>query len=110
MQRACAAALLAETKTHILNPGSSNDDFAAISVIRSLGATVENFPDGSLQIKSDGIKPVNDFVNCGESGLGIRMFAPLVALSDHRITIEGEGSLLNRPMDFFDHHFSPAWC
>ena len=82
MQRACAAALVSQTKTHIINPGSSNDDHAAIGVIRALGAVVENLTDGSLYIDSKGIQPVNDFVNCGESGLGIRMFAPLVALSD----------------------------
>jgi 3-phosphoshikimate 1-carboxyvinyltransferase len=105
MQRACAAALVSQTKTHIINPGSSNDDLSALRVIRGLGAMVENFSDGSLNIESRGIKPVNDFVNCGESGLGIRMFAPLVALSSHTMTIEGEGSLLGRPMDFFDEIF-----
>jgi 3-phosphoshikimate 1-carboxyvinyltransferase len=102
MQRACAAALLSQTQSIIRNPGSSNDDLAAIRVIRGLGAVIENLFDGSLHIISRGIKPVNDFVNCGESGLGIRMFAPLVALSSHSMTIEGEGSLLSRPMDFFD--------
>ena len=30
------------------------------------------------------------------------MFAPIVALSEKEITIQGEGSLLKRPMDFFD--------
>ena len=102
MQRACAAALVSHTKSHIVNPGSSNDDRAALGVIQGLGAVVENLPDGSLQIESQGIQPANDFVNCGESGLGIRMFAPLVALSRQKMTIEGEGSLLSRPMDFFD--------
>src|SRR5664279_4701473 len=105
MQRACAAALLSQTQTHIINPGFSNDDHAAIRVIRGLGALVENLPDGSILVKSSGIQPVNDFVNCGESGLGIRMFAPLVAMSSHVMTIEGEGSLLSRPMDFFDEIF-----
>jgi len=105
MQRACAAALVSQTKTHIINPGVSNDDLAALRVIRGLGASVENLSDGSLFIESRGIRPVNDFVNCGESGLGIRMFAPLVALSSHSVTIEGEGSLLSRPMDFFDKIF-----
>ncbi|HCL83971.1 MAG TPA: 3-phosphoshikimate 1-carboxyvinyltransferase [Chitinophagaceae bacterium] len=105
MQRACAAALVSQTKTHVLNPGSSNDDLAALRVIRSLGAQVESLTDGSLLIESHGIRPVNDFVNCGESGLGIRMFAPLVALSPNTMTIEGEGSLLSRPMDFFDEIF-----
>jgi 3-phosphoshikimate 1-carboxyvinyltransferase len=105
MQRACAAALVSQTTAHIINPGSSNDDMAALRVIRNLGAVVEILSDGSLLVKSEGIKPVNDFVNCGESGLGIRMFAPLVALSSRLITIEGEGSLLSRPMDFFDRVF-----
>src|ERR1700682_1243422 len=105
MQRACAAALISQTNAHIINPGSSNDDLAAIRVIRGLGAEVENLSDGSLLIKSSGIRPVNDFVNCGESGLGIRMFAPLIAMSSHKMTIEGEGSLLSRPMDFFDQIF-----
>ncbi len=102
MQRACAAALISQTKTHIINPGVSNDDMAALRIVRALGATVENQSDGSLFIKSAGINPVNDFVNCGESGLGIRMFAPLIALCSHWMTIEGDGSLLGRPMDFFD--------
>ena len=30
------------------------------------------------------------------------MFTPLVALSDQEITIDGAGSLVTRPMDFFD--------
>ena len=105
MQRACAAALVSQKRTIIYNPGSSNDDLAALRVIRGLGAIVENQADGSLLIESQGINPVNNFVNCGESGLGIRMFAPLVALSSAKITIEGEGSLLSRPMDFFDDVF-----
>jgi 3-phosphoshikimate 1-carboxyvinyltransferase len=105
MQRACAAALVSQTKSHISNPGASNDDLAALSVIHGLGARIENLSDGSLLVESRGIIPVNDFVNCGESGLGIRMFAPLVAMSSRFMTIEGEGSLLGRPMDFFDDIF-----
>jgi 3-phosphoshikimate 1-carboxyvinyltransferase len=105
MQRACAAALVSHTKTHIVNPGRSNDDLAALGVIRALGARIESHRDGSVFIESSGIKPVSNFVNCGESGLGIRMFAPLVAMSSKMMTIQGEGSLLNRPMDFFDEIF-----
>jgi 3-phosphoshikimate 1-carboxyvinyltransferase len=102
MQRACAAALISNHDSHILNPGSSNDDRAALGIIRTLGARVENLSDGSIWVKSEGIHPIDRFVNCGESGLGIRMFAPLIAMSSQTMTIEGEGSLLNRPMDFFD--------
>jgi 3-phosphoshikimate 1-carboxyvinyltransferase len=105
MQRACAAALVSQGRSIIKNPGRSNDDLAALGVIRDLGATTTNLPDGSLQIDSHGVDPVSSFVHCGESGLGIRMFAPLAALGKTPIVIEGEGSLLRRPMDFFDSVF-----
>lgn len=102
MQRACAASLVRKGESIIYNPGISNDDKAALRVIRALGATVNQKDDGSLQVISEGINPVSNEVNCGESGLGIRMFAPLIAMSKESMTIIGEGSLLTRPMDFFD--------
>jgi 3-phosphoshikimate 1-carboxyvinyltransferase len=102
MQRACAAALLTRGETTLINPGASNDDLAAIDVIQKLGAVVGYSPEGNLVVKSDGIHPVHTEVNCGESGLGIRMFTPIAALSDQPIILNGSGSLLTRPMDFFD--------
>ena len=36
MQRACAAALISRKKTYILNPGHSNDDQVAQSVLKAL--------------------------------------------------------------------------
>jgi len=105
MQRACAASLLSAGETIIRNPGHSNDDKAALGVIKILGAQIETLEDASLKITGNGVHPVGDEVNCGESGLGIRMFAPIVALSAGHIRIQGEGSLLSRPMDFFDKIF-----
>jgi 3-phosphoshikimate 1-carboxyvinyltransferase len=102
MQRACAAALLTKGKTILTNPGKSNDDLAAIDVIQKLGAVISYSPEGHLMIESKGISPVNTEVNCGESGLGIRMFTPIAAISDQPILLNGSGSLLTRPMDFFD--------
>ncbi|ATL47666.1 3-phosphoshikimate 1-carboxyvinyltransferase [Chitinophaga caeni] len=101
MQRAVAAALLAKGKSSIYNPGLSNDCLAAMDVVEKLGATVERFPD-HVEITSNGVQPVNPEINCGESGLGIRMFTPITALSDQTITIKGHGSLTTRPMDFFE--------
>jgi 3-phosphoshikimate 1-carboxyvinyltransferase len=101
MQRSCAAALLHHGTTEIINPGMCNDDMAAIDMIQKLGAEIQPV-NGSLLIKSKGIRPVSTAVNCGESGLGIRMFTPLAALSKQEIIIQGTGSLLTRPMDFFD--------
>jgi 3-phosphoshikimate 1-carboxyvinyltransferase len=112
MQRACAAALLHRGTTQIFNPGHSNDDLAAIDVIQKLGATVtikpssnEKLNGNSMIVNSNGVQPIGSSMNCGESGLGIRMFTPIAALSDQVITIEGKGSLLKRPMHFFDTIF-----
>lgn len=104
MQRACAAALLHEGETTISNPGYSNDDLAALGVIENLGAVIVK-DNNHLIVKSAGVRPVSGEMNCGESGLGIRMFAPIAALSLEEIVINGSGSLLNRPMDFFDTIF-----
>jgi 3-phosphoshikimate 1-carboxyvinyltransferase len=101
MQRACAAALVRKGESVISNPGISNDDKAALGIIKNLGAKWE-MKDGQLIVKSEGVKPVANEVNCGESGLSIRMFSPIVALSEKPITINGSGSLSTRPMDFFD--------
>ncbi|RXK80567.1 3-phosphoshikimate 1-carboxyvinyltransferase [Filimonas effusa] len=102
MQRACAAALVRKGKSIIGNPGHSNDDKAALGVMQALGAVITSHTDTELTIESNGVNAVNPEVNCGESGLGIRMFAPLVALNKQAMRIDGEGSLRNRPMDFFD--------
>ena len=110
MQRACAAALLSKGTSIIKNPGRSNDDKAAIGIIKTLGASVE-INNEELIINNSGFPFTPDSyrdhdsrltIDCGESGLSIRMFTPIVALSDKEITINGSGSLVTRPMDFFD--------
>jgi 3-phosphoshikimate 1-carboxyvinyltransferase len=102
MQRACAAALLSIGQTTLINPGKSNDDLAALDVIQKLGAKIKYAENGNIIISSNGIHPTHSEINCGESGLGLRMFTPVAAISNHPITLTGTGSLLTRPMDFFD--------
>jgi 3-phosphoshikimate 1-carboxyvinyltransferase len=108
MQRACAAALLHNGTTYIYNAGISNDDKAALDIVQQLGAKVY-YRDGFLEIISSGfpknIIEENTILNCGESGLSIRMFSPIAALLSTAINITGEGSLQKRPMDFFDEIF-----
>ena len=107
MQRACALALLADDEVTLINPGKSNDDLAALDIIQKLGAEILKKDDGTLQIKNSKTPPFGGggAFCCGESGLGIRMFAPIAALSSEEITITGTGSLLKRPMHFFDEIF-----
>lgn len=104
MQRACALALLAEAEVTLINPGKSNDDKAALEIIEKLGAIVLKTEGGALQIKGSEVSTSGGggFFSCGESGLGIRMFTAIAALSSEEITITGTGSLLERPMHFFD--------
>lgn len=104
MQRACAAALLHKGITHIHFPGNSNDDRAAMDIIQRMGAALERHGD-TLIVKSKGIDPVTNDINCGESGLSIRMFTPVCAISEKPLTIRGSGSLITRPMHFFDEIF-----
>ena len=105
MQRACAAALLHIGTTIIENPGHSNDDLAALDVIVQLGAMIKEKNKNRIIVSSRGVHPVSSVIHCGESGLGLRMFSPLVALHDQPVTVNGSGSLLTRPMDFFDKVF-----
>lgn len=108
MQRACAAASLTSRQTIIKNAGNSNDDLAAIEVIKALGSIVEQTDTNTLKVTgpaeaSDSLEVIN--INCGESGLGLRMFAPIAALKKNDVNITGSGSLVKRPMDFFDKIF-----
>jgi 3-phosphoshikimate 1-carboxyvinyltransferase len=101
MQRVCAAALLHHGTTIITNPGSSDDDQAAIEIIKALGADVKQLNENTLEITSQGVYPKTDHIHCGESGLSARLFIPIAALSNKAIRIEGSGSLVNRPLDVF---------
>ncbi|MFL5811706.1 MAG: 3-phosphoshikimate 1-carboxyvinyltransferase [Flavisolibacter sp.] len=101
MQRACAASLIKGGKTVLHNPGISADDKAALDIVRQLGAEIEHTNDAII-IKSNGVMPISNQINCGESGLSVRMFTPVAALSNQEITINGTGSLVKRPLAFFN--------
>ena len=94
----CAAALLRHGTTSIQDPGRSTDDAAALRIVEELGATVEQW-DSLVCITSSGVvKPRTGTIDCGESGLAARLFAPIAALADVPVEIHGRGSLLGRPM------------
>ena len=101
MQRACAAALLRNGISILKNPGVSADDKAALQIIQQLGAQIE-VENGEVVINSKGISPVSNTIHCGESGLSVRMFTSIASLSDRELSVIGSGSLLKRPLNFFD--------
>ena len=99
-QRAIAAALLSAGESIILNPSDCDDSVAAISIASALGATIIAEPD---QLRISGSGEIKEhLLNCGESGLAIRMFSPIAALNEDEMTMTGTGSLTKRPMSMIE--------
>lgn len=98
LQRAIAIALLSKNDVTIEGFTPGNDALAARSIAEALGAKT-NLSGTTLSLTHIG----NDLdvvsINCGESGLSTRMFSPIAASLYDRVIIEGEGSILVRPMD-----------
>jgi 3-phosphoshikimate 1-carboxyvinyltransferase len=98
-QRAIAAGLLAHGTTVVRNPSYCSDAVAAISMAEALGATITKNHD-SITVEA-GLRPASATVtlHCGESGLAMRMFSPIAALSGSQTTFTGGGSLAVRPVN-----------
>lgn len=97
-QRALAAALLAEGETILRNLDFCDDTLSAIRVIEMLGAEVERLDERTVKVRG-GLAPKHNKLNVGESGLATRMFTPIASLWNTPITVEGQGTLLYRPMN-----------
>ena len=101
MIRAVAASLLASGSSRIVNPSFCSDALAAMSIIGALGAGVSK-SDGVVMINGNGdLKQraiVRNNLDCGESGLCMRMFTPIAGLLEEEITLTANGSLRSRPM------------
>ena len=96
-QRAIALALLAEGETILRNIEFCKDTRSALSCIEALGAEVKFLNENTIAIRG-GLKPVSGVLNVGESGLATRLFTPIASLHSSPIRIQGEGTLLHRPM------------
>ena len=99
-QRAIAAALLSDGETVIINPSYCDDSLAAMSIAEGLGAAVIR-GSGELRIKGS-LEIKENRLDCGESGLAIRMFSPIASLYPSEITMTGTGSLKKRPMGMIE--------
>jgi len=96
-QRAIAAGLLASGTTVVRNPSFCNDSLAAIKMAEALGAIVST-DDDMITVKA-GLRPASPVtLHCGESGLAMRMFAPIATALGSQTIITGEGSLTGRPV------------
>ncbi len=98
MQRLTAAALLAEGgTTRIRNPSFCDDAMAALRVAGELGAAIQaTLAEVVIQ---GGLRPRGRDLDCGESGLCLRLFTAIAALRPEELVLSGRGSLLRRPVD-----------
>ena len=111
MQRAIACAMLGQGTSLIKGSPVCADSRAALRIAQRLGAEVRECGD-SIEIdgsplfgkervgKAEGSRSADGplEISCGESGLCMRMFSPIVALLDDTVRLVGEGSLVHRPM------------
>ena len=96
-QRAIAIALLANGRTILRNIEFCKDTRSALKCIEALGAKVTLLDESTIAIDG-GLNPTTDTLLVGESGLATRLFTPIASLHSSPITIQGEGTLLHRPM------------
>ncbi len=98
--RAVAAGLLADGVSQIRYFSPCDDALAAVGIAKTLGAVVQD--DGrSLVVHGTGrsrLKPARAALDCRESGLCMRLFAPIAALSERGVVLKASGSLKARPM------------
>ncbi len=100
MQRAIAIASLTQGKSVLHGDTASDDSKAALQVIYDLGSEVRK--KGNSIYINGAYKPRTNKLNCGESGLGIRMFTPIAALHSSPLTLHGHGSLKTRPISMIE--------
>ncbi|MDE5708352.1 MAG: 3-phosphoshikimate 1-carboxyvinyltransferase [Alistipes sp.] len=96
-QRALAASLLSEERSVLHHVEFCDDTRSALRCIEMLGAEVQTIDEHTLAIRG-GVHPRSRMLPVGESGLAARLFTPIAALGNEKIRIEGEKSLLQRPM------------
>jgi 3-phosphoshikimate 1-carboxyvinyltransferase len=102
-QRMVACALLSKGETVLHHYPHSDDCTAALQMATSLGALITSAKD-TVRIKggfpnnfASGLRNPRAHLQCGESGLGARMFSAIAALGQQEFIMMGKGSLLQRP-------------
>ena len=101
-QRVLACALINKNQTTIEGLGNSDDEQGLLQLISDAGAKIER-NQGELIVEGIEFSEISDLnLTCRESGLAARMITPVLANASSFIRLDGNGSLLNRPMNQFD--------
>jgi len=101
MVRAVAAAVMSEGRTvSLVNPSLCDDATAALGIAAGLGAEVRR--DAGRVVVEAGVRPPDPVLQCGESGLALRLFPAVAALRSGEFVFEGRGSLARRPVGMLE--------
>ncbi len=98
VQRYLALSCLSQDNTVLGDFSGCDDTDTALQIIRDLGCSLEE-RDDTICIRP-GQNRHNTLLQCNESGLCMRMFAPVVSLFDDSYSLYSKGSLSTRPMHF----------
>jgi 3-phosphoshikimate 1-carboxyvinyltransferase len=101
-QRAILSAALANGTSTLKNIGNSDDELHMLENIQLLGAIANKMDDGSYSVSRKKDFQLTVVKNVGESGLGLRLLTPVLAAKIEHVKLDGSGTLVGRPMHFFD--------
>ena len=104
--RAIICASLAQGTSKVTNVTFSKDIEATIACMEALGAKIEVEGNTCIVTGCD-VKKVNHplSIDCNESGSTLRFLVPICALSQEKVSLQGHGRLLQRPMDVYKDIF-----
>ncbi len=102
------AAFLADGLTELKNVHHCNDTIACLRAVHLLNESLEMVEAPQFKLLNirgcrGRIIPSAGTVSCGESGFALRVMAAVAALSESEIILTGTGSLLQRPVSFFEN-------
>ncbi len=104
--RAIICACLADGHSTVHNIDTSDDMFATINAMESVGANI--LREGKT-LHIDGvknqIKMKTSEIDCIESGSTLRFLIPLFSLANEKVTFVGRNRLLHRPQNIYEKLF-----
>jgi len=99
-QRAVLLGALADGESEVRGFGRAADTETAISVVRELGATVEDDGGELVRVRGVGLRGLREPegpVDCGNAGTVLRLAAGVLAGQKGRFVLTGDESLSRRP-------------
>ena len=94
-------AALADGISHLKNFSTGADPHSTLACLAALGAEIEATEPRGVTIKGVGgaFRQPTTALDCGNSGSTMRMLSGLVAAHPHTVTLIGDESLTQRPME-----------